>query len=600
MVGLETPPRILVIDDLFGRTLPDRRNEDRANLCGQYLLEDVTGDETDQESGQRIKTPVAQAVFHRGQTPSCSTPGDVVENDLEGTLRAIRKGWNNRPPDTPRWAMVLLDLCFYTGRVTESSERERGTGMPKGQEGDDDPSHYFGLRILKAIHEHFPDLPVVILSSKAREDVSRDFSRYGALGFLPRNSPQSPDKLQDLLWRHGLLADEQGEVIGRSKPLLMALRAARRVSTDQRHLLLRGERGTGKELLARYVHRQAEDRKQRPFVTVDSPVLSPELFASELFGITEGAATDVQERTGKMTEADGGDLFLDEIKDMAPQVQAGILRVLQEREFTPVGANQSQSVDMRVLSATNADIEAHVASGSFRRDLLDRLCEGGTIVLPPLRDRKEDLPLLVEHFVREAEAGNSAALRRAIEPEALQKLREYDWPGNIRELRTCLFNAVNSHPDVEHLVPVHLQFPQDGEGSAIRSTEEDHRLLKEEGRGDGSPSLADTAAATSGPFVLRSSDREILRDSLQDLQVVVASYLEAALRATADPLSGDPSPTKAFKLLTEKEAWGANPTAQGYDLFKRLLKLGPGDVEEALLADPSLLKQVYEKAEEER
>jgi DNA-binding NtrC family response regulator len=221
-------------------------------------------------------------------------------------------------------------------------------------------------------------------------------------------------------------------------------------------------------------------------------------------------------------------------------------------------------------------------------------------VLPPLRDRKEDLPLLVEHFVREAEAENSAALRRTIEPEALEKLKEYDWPGNIRELRTCLFNAVNSHPDVEHLVPVHLQFPKDGEGASIRSTEDDHRILEEEGRGDGSPSLADTAAATSGPFVLRSSDRETLRNSLQDLQVVVATYLEAALRATADPVSGDPSPTKAFKLLTEEEAWGANPTAQGYDLFKRLLKLGPGDVEEALLADHSLLKQVYKKAREER
>lgn len=600
MIGSKTPPRILVIDDLFGRTHPDRRNEERASLCGQYLLEDVTGDEDDKGSTQHIKKPVAQAVFCRGQQPPASTTGDVVENDLEGTLRMIRRGWENRPPDTPRWAMLLLDLCFYTGLVTEASEKERGTGMPEGREGDDDPNQYFGLRILEAIHEQFPDLPVVILSSKSRKEVSRDFSYHGAFGFLPRNASQSPDKLQDFLWRHGLIADKTGEVVGRSKSLLLALRKARRASVDQRHLLLRGERGTGKELLSRYLNRQAQEREKRPLVVVDSSVLTPDLFASELFGIKKGTATDVRPRTGRIVEADGGDLFLDEIKDMAPRVQAGILRMLQEREITPVGSNESQQVDVRVLSATNADIEAQAATGSFRNDLLDRLREGGTIVLPPLRNHKEDLPLLVERFVREAEETKDLALRRDVDPEALEKLQGYDWPGNTRELRACIFNAVINHPDVEHLVPVHIQFLEDRGGSTIRSTEDDHRVLEEKGKRDGSPSLAEAAAATSGPFVLRSSDRETLRDSLQDLQFVVASYLEAALKATADPLSGDPSPTKAFKLLTDEAAWGANPTAQGYDLIKRLLKFGPQSIEENLPRDFPLLDQVYQDAKEKR
>src|SRR5690349_7951837 len=130
-------PRLLVIDDLFGRTLPDHRNEERARLCGQYLLEDITGDE-EGKSSLKINSPIAQAVFHRGQTPSQSSIGDTVENDLEKVLQIVRDGWVY--PDQPKWSLVLLDLCFYTGRVTEESNR-RTTGMPQGRDGDDDPKH---------------------------------------------------------------------------------------------------------------------------------------------------------------------------------------------------------------------------------------------------------------------------------------------------------------------------------------------------------------------------------------------------------------------------------------------------------------------------
>ena len=590
-----TIPRILIIDDLFGRTHPDRRNEERANLCGQYLLEDVTGDETDKGSTQRIKKPVAQAVFYRGQQPACATVGDVVENDLEGTLRVIREGWDRRPKGTPRWAMILLDLCFYTGRVTEASQRKQGLGMPEGRLGDDDPKRYFGLDILEAVHEQFPDLPVVILSSKSRDEVSRAFSYQGALGFLPRGEAQSPELLQEYLWRHGLIVDEQGQVVGRSKPLLLALRAARRATLDRRHVLIRGERGTGKELLARYLHRQAQDGKAHPFIVVNSSVLSPDLFASELFGIQKRVATGVDQRAGLVAEADDGDLFLDEIKDMHPQVQAGILRMLEGREITSVGATTSQPVDVRVLSATNADIEAQAAAGSFRDDLLDRLREGGTIVLPPLRDRKEDLPLLVEWFVREAEEKNKAALRRAIDSEALDKLLAYDWPGNIRELRTCIFNAVNNYPDVEHLVPVHIQFAE----SRPAATPGDGQMQQPGPMPQPVPVPGKKVSASHGPVQLTASDPDTLRDSLTDLQAVLAAYLEAALEATRDPLSGEPKATTAYKLLTEKSRWGSNPTTRAYDLFNRLLNIAP-EVVEDLLDQYPLLRQVYEQAEGRR
>src|SRR5215203_2113474 len=131
-------PRLLIVDDLFGRTHPDRRNEERANLCGQYLLEDVTGDELDKGSSQKIKGPIAQVVFFRGQTPVSSVVGDVVENNLEATLQVIRNGWDQTVPNNRRWSLILLDLSFHTGLVTEKSNR-LATGMPEGSESDSIP-----------------------------------------------------------------------------------------------------------------------------------------------------------------------------------------------------------------------------------------------------------------------------------------------------------------------------------------------------------------------------------------------------------------------------------------------------------------------------
>ena len=223
-------------------------------------------------------------------------------------------------------------------------------------------------------------------------------------------------------------------------------------------MLIQGERGTGKELVAQYIHRQRQHPETTPFVVVNASLFTPDLFASELFGIESGVATGVEGRVGLIQAAHSGDLFLDEIRDMPPQVQVQILRVLEEHKVTSVGAKTPQSVDVRFLSATNIDLEAVATTEHFRPDLLDRLREGGTVRLPPLRERVEDIPLLVDKFVRDAERAHPGALRRQIDPEVLDRLCAYEWPGNIRELRQCIFNAVNHYPDVEHLVPVHLQF----------------------------------------------------------------------------------------------------------------------------------------------
>ena len=609
MTDSSTLARILVIDDLFGRTLPDRRNRERASLCGKFLLEDVTGDEEGKGTPQRIHSPVAQAVFVRGQKPKCSFVGDTVENELEGTLKIIRSCWTDVEPGQPCWAMVLLDLCFYTGAVTEESNSNT-PGMPEGRAGDNDPNQYFGLQLLEAIHSQFPDLPVVILSSMPRDEVSHQFSAKGALGFVPRSEAKStPELLREYLWRHALLEDETGEVVGRSRALLVALRSVRRVAHTDDNVLIRGERGVGKELMAHYLHRQRQsDRSSKPLVTVNSAVLTRELYASELFGVEKSVATGVDKRDGFIKTADGSDLFFDEIRDLVPEAQAGILRVLEEDTITPVGSRRPQEVSVRFLSATNADIEALSASGRFREDLLDRLRAGGTVILPPLRERKEDIPLLVEKFVREAEQATKA-LRRYVDPCAMERFCAYDWPGNVRELRSCIFKAIRDNADVEHLVPAHIEYAEKQEPSLAQPT----RVTRE-------TSLISTSSVSPPeerqPVKMLDSDIDAIISALSNIEFdatkpeqlsgqleqlqgatssLLASYLKAALVATRRPTPEHPEGEikihPAVKLITGDSKISASKAA---DIIKRLLNLALNSND--LITSDSILATAYEKA----
>ena len=591
-------PRILIIDDLFGRVHGDRRNEERANLCGQYLLHDVTGDEIGKGEPQEIVQPIAEVVFCRGQHPACSTLGDTVENDLEATLNFVRSGWSGCPADQPPWSMVLLDLCFYTGKVTPASSSRRSLGMPAGRPTDDDPPTYFGLRLLRAFHAEFPELPVVILSSKPREEVSKEFSYHGALAFLPREQSSSPELLEEYLFRHGLIPDPTEEVVGYSKPVLLALRTARAAAATSQNVLLRGESGTGKELFARYIHRHRTGADRSPFVAINSASLTPELYTSELFGIEERIATGVRRRQGKILDANGGDLFFDEIADMVPQAQAGILRVLEDRSVTPVGSNQSQLADVRFLSATNVDIEWRTANGTFRGDLLYRLRQGGTILLPPLRYRTQDIPLLVRRFIEDARTENPRALDRVVEGDALDKLKSYDWPGNIRELRDCIFQAVLSYPDVEHLVPDHIKLPappkvDPGPSRTIQ-------VIDPKPEAANSP---DTLTRALDSMDFKSLDPLVYAGKLGQFEVAWARFmgrlLKAALEATRKRTPQNPEgevlPVTAVKFLTgdkDLKAW------QVYDVIKRATNLS-SDVKKELLNDP-VLRQVIERAENSR
>jgi DNA-binding NtrC family response regulator len=451
--------------------------------------------------------------------------------------------------------------------------------MPEGRSEDDDPSFYFGLTLVDAIHREFPELPIFILSSKPRHEVSLEFSRRGALGFVDRSAMDGPKLLEQALWNHGLLQDADEEVVGRSLPLLLALREARRAAGHRENVLIRGERGSGKELVARFLSRCAaalpdqaringvRSETRPPLVTVNSAVFTPNLFSSELFGIEPRTASGVDGKIGLIEIADGGDLFLDEIADMPPEVQASMLRVLQDRQIMRVGGRKPKPVDVRFLSATNADVDD--PESGLRADLLDRLRIGGTVWVPPLRDRKDDIPMLVEKFVREAEAMRPGVRRRDLSPDAMDALVDQDWPGNIRELKSVVFEAVNRHPDVEHLVPEHLREErQKAKGGKRKTTAEsptgsiDHEI----------GGLFEVIDGCEFPVSEVGKWAGRLNRLQRAHALLVARYLQSALEATKRRTPGNPDGMvqihPAAKLATGNPSLTASKAA---DLFKRLL-----------------------------
>ncbi|MBK5275593.1 MAG: sigma-54-dependent Fis family transcriptional regulator [Desulfuromonadales bacterium] len=566
-----TLPRILVIDDMFGRQVQGRPNRERANLCGMYGLRDVTGDEPF-PSDEEVVNPTAEAVFFRGQQPLCATVGDSVENDLGATIAFVRKGWHTDANSGPTWALVLLDLCFYTGAVTPDSNNAFA-GMPVGRAGDDDARSYFGLTILKRLREEFPELPVVILSSKQREEVSLLFTEAGALGFISRTDSAGRSLLGEYLWRHGLTPDPSGTVVGTSLRLLLALRKARREAEGRQNVLIRGERGTGKDLLAQYLNRYGTlDNERRPFVTVDCGALLPSIWKSELLGHKRGAYTGADsDRQGLVVQANGGDLFLDEIGNMIPEAQEGLLRVIETREVVSVGATSGRVVDVRFIAATNKSIEKAAEAGTeFLPDLLDRLNFTKTIWLPPLRERRSDIPLLVERFVREAESSCEVAMNRQIRPNAMNALLAYDWPGNIRQLQSVVRDAVNSHRDVEYLVAGHLHFGIDIPAEAENNAADVIPPIISPAV-DLPPATEPVAEQPERPL---STDPKNLNGSFDRLVAgfheQIADVVEACLSAYSDPLTGKVNYTGAYRLAVSPSEQSSNVSGDAKRWFRML------------------------------
>jgi PAS domain S-box-containing protein len=254
-------------------------------------------------------------------------------------------------------------------------------------------------------------------------------------------------QLKDQLYRENLaLRDEVNrasmfeEIVGTSKPLKEVLFQTAKVAPTDSTVLITGETGTGKELIARVVHNRSE-RAEHAFISVNCAAFAPTLISSELFGHEKGAFTGAtQRRLGRFELADGGTIFLDEVGELPPDTQVALLRVLQEREFERVGGTQSIKVDVRVIAATNRDLNAAVVGGSFRSDLFYRL-QVFPIEIPPLRERRDDIPLLVEYFI-DRYARKAGKNIRHVSQETLELLQSYAWPGNIRELQNVIERSV--------------------------------------------------------------------------------------------------------------------------------------------------------------
>jgi DNA-binding NtrC family response regulator len=266
---------------------------------------------------------------------------------------------------------------------------------------------------------------------------NKEILKLVAAGVRRRRKDEERRTLRQTLKR----STESKEIVARSEKTLEMLAFVEQVAPARSTVLITGESGTGKELIARAIHNHSS-RSDRPFITVNSANLPTELLESELFGHTRGAFTGaVAAKKGYFEVADGGSIFLDEIGTISIETQAKLLRVIQERDFTPLGDTTRRQVDVRIIAATNTDLKQAVEEGSFREDLFYRL-NVIAIALPPLRERREDILPLAQHFIRKYADENNRQISDQIGPDVLTLLEAYNWPGNVRELENVMERAV--------------------------------------------------------------------------------------------------------------------------------------------------------------
>jgi len=324
-----------------------------------------------------------------------------------------------------------------------------------------------GIELLKKIKERQPEVIVVIITAYASVETAVEALRAGAYDYImkPVIHEEMKKIVSNALTQKALLAENAmlrrqiektydfGKIIGESPAIKRILSDIKKIADARSSVLLTGETGTGKELVARAIHRNSL-RSSKPFVPVNCNAIPEHLLESELFGYVKGAFTGASaSKKGLFEEADGGTIFFDEIGEISPQLQVKLLRVLEGQEIRPLGTTQSRKVDVRIITATNRDIEKEVAEGRFRDDLYYRI-NVVNINLPPLRERDGDVKLLAEHFLRKysLEIGKNVT---SISEEALRLLTAYPWPGNVREMQNIIERAVLI-ADGEVLTPEYL------------------------------------------------------------------------------------------------------------------------------------------------
>jgi DNA-binding NtrC family response regulator len=308
-----------------------------------------------------------------------------------------------------------------------------------------------GIEVLSEIKQYSPDTTVIIMTAHGSIDSAVVAIKKGAYDYL-----QKPFDFEELklftrkVFEHHQLVHEMaelreelasiqgsGDIVTRNRAMIELLDLAARVAESSISILIEGESGTGKELVAHYVH-QKSDRVEKPFVKVNCAAIPEQLLESELFGHVRGAFTGaLKDRQGRFEMADGGTIFLDEIGELSSSIQSKLLRVLQTKDFERVGENVTRKVDVRIISATNRNLDEALKEGSFREDLFYRL-NGVRIKLPPLRERPEDVSFLVHHFLKKF----SKERNIEIAPDADKALKVYRWSGNVRELENVIERAV--------------------------------------------------------------------------------------------------------------------------------------------------------------
>ncbi len=347
-----------------------------------------------------------------------------------------------------------------------------------------------GLEAFDKIRALDAKLPVVYITGGGTSNTAIEAMKLGAFDYLLkpldvthvrelvakaveiRRLMNVPVEIGDTVRPH----DHGDQIIGRSAAMQEVFKAIGRVAPQNVTVLVRGESGTGKELVARAIY-QHSDRREGPFLAVNCAAIPEQLLESELFGHEKGSFTGAdRQRIGKFEQSNGGTIFLDEIGDMPQALQSKILRLLQQQQFQRVGGNETIQTDVRIVAATNRDLEQMVADGDFREDLLYRL-NGYTIMLPPLRDRGDDLVLLVEHYL----ARFGAEIKHRIEgvaPAAMDLLMAYHWPGNIRELegvlRQALLQSTGTVLAPEFLPPNVLAKVPNAVSDEVESLDDDH------------------------------------------------------------------------------------------------------------------------------
>jgi two-component system response regulator HydG len=344
----------------------------------------------------------------------------------------------------------------------EVSEADDGTSAVKAVENDTFDlilmdirmTDMDGIEAITEIKKFSPSIPVIMMTAYASVKTAVEALKSGAYDYLTK--PLDMDELKILirkalnyyhLQKENIFLKERladrfdfSQIIGRSRAMKELFETLSLIAPSDATVLIYGESGTGKEIVANAIH-QNSPRAQKPFIKVNCAALPETLLESELFGHERGAFTGaVTRKAGRFQLADGGSLFLDEISDMSLTTQVKLLRVLQEREFEPLGRTKTVHVDIRLVAATNKDLEAEVKEGQFREDLFYRL-NVVPIHLPPLRKRKDDIPLLAEHFFRVYQEKNKSSLKGFL-PKTMDVMIRYDWPGNVRELENVVERAV--------------------------------------------------------------------------------------------------------------------------------------------------------------